>query len=178
MVSLQRTYKYISCCVVVLVTSSTRPQYPTATMEANIADVSAHICCPDPARSQHGAWLLSGDLTHRVEELQGQDPSLTAAKCFELLGAEWDEGYYDRAGEPPLHFLYKDPKRTSRTRISDGEEFRGAWSMTEDQKAEAVRLKTSNPTWEWSSCFETAGGDWCGSCECNSIDTSSSTNGC
>ena len=134
-------------------------------MASSITIVNAHACCPDPTRSSTGAWVLSGDLEPRVDELKSQDPFRTIAQCFQLLGAEWDDKYYGGPHDPPMNFYFTDPVKTTRTRVSDGEEHRGGWCMTQEQKAEADALKTANPDEEWSRCFKAAGGRWDARCK-------------
>ncbi|KAH7346969.1 hypothetical protein BKA66DRAFT_554652 [Pyrenochaeta sp. MPI-SDFR-AT-0127] len=129
-------------------------------MESSCPTVDAEVCCPDPTRSSTGAWLLSGTLEHRVDELKSQDPSRTIAKCFELLGAEWVDDYYGEPNDPPKNFYFTDPVKTTCIQVTDGREYRGGWCMTQEQKAEVDALKTANPDWEWSRCFEEAGGRW------------------
>ncbi|KAF2271714.1 uncharacterized protein EI97DRAFT_470982 [Westerdykella ornata] len=120
----------------------------------------ADIACPDATRSMTGAWILPGSLEARVSELKTQDPSRTPAQCFQLLGAVWKENYYDRSNDHQMAFYFKDPIQTRRTRVADGIEYRGGWCMTLDQKAEAGRLKAVNQDWEWSRCYQEAGGRW------------------
>ncbi|KAF2111623.1 hypothetical protein BDV96DRAFT_602686 [Lophiotrema nucula] len=128
-------------------------------MASSIPVVNADVGCPDPTRSITGTWVLSDDLEPRVDELKSQDPSRITSQCFQLLGAEWDDEW--NVGLHPLttHF-FEDPVKTTRTRISYGEEHRGAWGMAQGQKAEADALKTAKPDWEWSRCCEAAGGVW------------------
>ncbi|KAF2820082.1 hypothetical protein CC86DRAFT_374780 [Ophiobolus disseminans] len=136
-------------------TSSFMPTIDLSTLPTIDADVP----CPDANRSPTGAWVLPGRLVPRVEELQAQDPSLTRAQCFEQLGAEWDDEYN---APPPegMVFFFTDPEKTVRTRVSDGTEYRGAWVMTQAQKAEADAAKREHAEWGWKRCVETAGGTW------------------
>jgi hypothetical protein len=133
-------------------------------MPSSIPTIDAHACCPDPSRSSTGAWLLPGNLLPRVDELKAQDPSRSTPQCFEMLDATWDENYYEQ-DTTSMTFYFHDPVKTAVTRVSDGTEYRGAWAMTNQQKAQADAVRAANPDWEWSKCCEAVGARWDAGCE-------------
>jgi hypothetical protein len=62
-------------------------------------------------------------------------------------------------------FYFTDPVKTVCARINDGREYRGGWCMTQQHKAETDALNSAIPEWEWSRCYEAAGGGWDAHCK-------------
>ncbi|OQO04392.1 hypothetical protein B0A48_11003 [Cryoendolithus antarcticus] len=100
------------------------------------------IHCSDPRRSPLGGWLLSGTRAPDVER-----------------GA-WASDWYERYDTSTTTYLYKDPVKTTMTKVADAREYRGMWTMFESQRAEVDALKAAHPEWEWARCFEAAGARW------------------
>ncbi|KAK6442058.1 hypothetical protein LTR95_001713 [Oleoguttula sp. CCFEE 5521] len=125
------------------------------------------IHCSDPRRSPLGGWLLSGDRALEVERMMPLNPMLLPAQCFEHLGGAWASEWHKKEDTSTTTYLYKDPVKTTCTKVSDAREYRGMWAMFHSQRAEGDVIKAAHPEWEWSRCFEAAGARWtAGDFEC------------
>ncbi|ORY18427.1 hypothetical protein BCR34DRAFT_596350 [Clohesyomyces aquaticus] len=122
----------------------------------------SHSSCPDLTRSSTGAWILPAELSSRVAELiaEAGDNQRTAAQCYQRLGAEWVQEYYGGPHDPGKTFYFEDPIRTTISKVRNYMQHRGAWEMTQEQRAAVDAWKITHPGWEWARCFEASGGKW------------------
>ncbi|KAK6425378.1 hypothetical protein LTR95_016269, partial [Oleoguttula sp. CCFEE 5521] len=52
------------------------------------------------------------------------NPTLMPAQCFEHLGAAWASDWYERYDTSTTTYLYKDPVKTTITKVADAREYR------------------------------------------------------
>ncbi|CZT16846.1 uncharacterized protein RCC_02681 [Ramularia collo-cygni] len=126
-------------------------------MTFNTSLWSNKVHCVDPTRSPSGAWIFDGnqDFHSLTEEVKTEDPSRTTAECFELIGAIWDETFFERFERPSdcSHAHCPDASR------SEG----GAWLLDARTPIEprVQALKAEDASRTMADCFRLLGASWC-----------------
>lgn len=113
--------------------------------------------CPDPARSTSGAWLFDGnqDFETMISDLKQEDQTRTTAACFELLGAIWDDKYFDKfelSDRGDINAYCPDASRSSS----------GAWlldrRLVPETRIQEMKFEDSSRT--TADCFRLLGAEW------------------